>query len=1498
MNLNEIERASKILDYWFTIEFLSQDSLKTCLNFDEILRKANEVKELAEINDYIPPEYLNTCFKIEDSNSLYSAISGECNASKMFILGNITVYLGEVKRERCIETIIKYLKDDSIEIIEKNYDDIAIASFQMTPQGQYIENTFSLSTIVWAMSKLQNSSKGKISTYLSENQYKSDIRKLELKLKEILSAENTEISEITTYKNITIQLPHFTADSFSTKKINQFYSEINTMYLENIDLKLIDSKHVIYRASFQLFRNEKAKEKYDDDSYTGLSHDYYSEDIKMLKNLVERDRNNSTNIVNKDIISYINAPFDENKEWERVDLVKVENVDEFELRLHEVLNIKNAPIGKWPSRYTPAYMQQIAINFAIGHGTTDLFNKNGTIFSVNGPPGTGKTTLLKEIVVNNIVEKAKRLATYQIPDEAFVKHNFLKGNKKYKSYSKYVLHWYSLIDDSINDYSILVTSCNNAAVENISKELPLESGILNSLRTNSKDSELFKKQLDEIKELFSVEKSKIKEELYKRKSNENKYYQEIYLTGYAQGLSESTDVWGLVAAPLGKQSNNNRFYREVLDPLFSDFYYKGQFSKEGISIRLPKYKEAIKKFNEQLNKVETIQKNLSTLGDIALKAKQIQKKKKHEEFDYSEIIFSTSQKLDQIMLEKTNLENIIASLKEVLEEMNQSEKALNTAYESNKITYTQIMDLKIDSESRKLAAMKDTGFFKRIFSKKKYMAAENLIQSLDIKITNFHEEIENLNQTIFVQYESIKTSLIEHEGKNLELKEKELELSKLSADENELIDRIYRSKEKMAENEQELSNAMSQYEQAMVTFNSNDETHRGTILDQQFITELLSDDEKISTKAQVSNLWTTEYYNREREKLVYEALQLTREFVLTSKRCMLNLTTLSQYWGYKLNEDNEKIIYDKVDRERMVGSLFQTLFLLVPVVSSTFASVGKLLKDVKSSGVIGTLIVDEAGQAQPQMAVGALYRAKKAIIVGDPRQVEPVVLDDLQLIKQFHEEPLYRSYQNKGLSVQKCADIINPFGTYLENETPYPEWVGCPLLVHRRCISPMFEISNMLSYGGIMKQQTLPPKEEKEKNFVFKKSQWINCLGAENGNKDHFVQEQGKIVIKILEEAFTKSDFPIIYMISPFTSVVSGIRNYLKSYCKQNIKSAINKSKRKEDWFSSNIGTVHTFQGKEADEVIFLLGCDGSQAAEGAVKWVTSNIVNVAVTRAKYRLCIIGNSKAWENNSYISEAKAILDTYALKGIDDLQKGNFNEEEIAFGYKHFAKQIPSISSFPIKFSMLEEGEGEYLVDTDSFVKSLTRRGFANKKFTDEELSNFGFKNSEELEKLSDDLRENIELGMRVYYMLEPVYEMYPDLDASCCGILFCKALEKQFNINLLPGLKKIDSKLFGDSKSRSVMFGQFYKAIKDNMTKLGVALITEDDCIYDINWWTSFNEKFKLCKDQRNKCCHSGLFLWDNLEKMRGYGFIDDDESDQRNPKIGGVFFESVVGNKL
>ena len=112
-------------------------------------------------------------------------------------------------------------------------------------------------------------------------------------------------------------------------------------------------------------------------------------------------------------------------------------------------------------------------------------------------------------------------------------------------------------------------------------------------------------------------------------------------------------------------------------------------------------------------------------------------------------------------------------------------------------------------------------------------------------------------------------------------------------------------------------------------------------------------------------------------------------------------------------------------------------------------------------------------------------------------------------------------------------------GTYYDNGTDYPEWVGCPLIVHRRCISPMYDISNSISYNGNMKQQTNEPSEEKTKNFIKKSSQWINVIGAEEGNGDHYVSNQGEIVCKMVNEAFKRSKTPSLFIITPFTSTIN-----------------------------------------------------------------------------------------------------------------------------------------------------------------------------------------------------------------------------------------------------------------------------------------------------------------------------------------------------------------------
>ncbi|MFR8205780.1 MAG: hypothetical protein ACLU99_05165 [Alphaproteobacteria bacterium] len=59
-------------------------------------------------------------------------------------------------------------------------------------------------------------------------------------------------------------------------------------------------------------------------------------------------------------------------------------------------------------------LQQAAVNAAKNYQ-----GDNG-ILAVNGPPGTGKTTLLRDLVADIVEQRAEVLSTFDDPETAFV----------------------------------------------------------------------------------------------------------------------------------------------------------------------------------------------------------------------------------------------------------------------------------------------------------------------------------------------------------------------------------------------------------------------------------------------------------------------------------------------------------------------------------------------------------------------------------------------------------------------------------------------------------------------------------------------------------------------------------------------------------------------------------------------------------------------------------------------------------------------------------------------------------------------------------------------------------------------------------------------------------------------------------------------------------------------------------------------------------------------
>lgn len=390
--------------------------------------------------------------------------------------------------------------------------------------------------------------------------------------------------------------------------------------------------------------------------------------------------------------------------------------------------------------------------------------------------------------------------------------------------------------------------------------------------------------------------------------------------------------------------------------------------------------------------------------------------------------------------------------------------------------------------------------------------------------------------------------------------------------------------------------------------------------------------------------------NQKRANLSSKAFELHQAWILAA------------YKEFNLGYDSvlfhlNSVMSNKIKDVNGSKTLWQWLFMFIPVVSSTFASVARQFARFGAED-IGWLFIDEAGQASPQQAVGALYRAKRAIVVGDPLQIEPVFTIPPEFVEGFAKEVFGESgwavWSPTKASVQNLADRVNRYGTAMIAKD---EWMGSPLRVHRRCDEPMFSISNNIAYNGKMFHGSEAP--EGKANPVWGKSSWIDISGEIDGK--HYVPAQGQYVAKMVYQYFSETHtLPDVYIISPFRKVASGVEKEVSEYLKrQGIAS-----NEVKDWIKGRVGTVHTFQGKEEKSVIFVLGL--SDSSKGAALWASgkANILNVAVTRAKKNVYIVGSKKIWSGLLFFNEADRLLPNED-NDIPELVSPNYQTFELTY-----------------------------------------------------------------------------------------------------------------------------------------------------------------------------------------------------------------------------------------
>ncbi len=311
--------------------------------------------------------------------------------------------------------------------------------------------------------------------------------------------------------------------------------------------------------------------------------------------------------------------------------------------------------------------------------------------------------------------------------------------------------------------------------------------------------------------------------------------------------------------------------------------------------------------------------------------------------------------------------------------------------------------------------------------------------------------------------------------------------------------------------------------------------------------------------------------------------------------------------------------------QEAIRDAWTALFILVPAISTTFASFGAMFARLGGAR-IGWLLIDEAGQASPQSAAGAIASAKRVVIMGDPQQLEPVVATPpilLDALRAHHHLP--DGWTPGVESAQTLGDRVARHGTDIPlSHGRGALWVGAPLLIHRRCDEPMFGLANEIAYGGLMRRGTLerPP-------LALPASGWIDIDG--DASSGHWIPKQGEALTTLLRGLLLAGvDKDELFLISPFRTVAAELR------------------RRAQAVGFRYAGTIHTVQGKEAEIVVLVLGGDRTKPRARSFATRRPNLLNVAVTRAKRRLYVVGDRAFWGSEHYFRELAEALPPLALK----------------------------------------------------------------------------------------------------------------------------------------------------------------------------------------------------------------------------------------------------------
>jgi len=272
------------------------------------------------------------------------------------------------------------------------------------------------------------------------------------------------------------------------------------------------------------------------------------------------------------------------------------------------------------------------------------------------------------------------------------------------------------------------------------------------------------------------------------------------------------------------------------------------------------------------------------------------------------------------------------------------------------------------------------------------------------------------------------------------------------------------------------------------------------------------------------------------------------------------------------------------------------------------------------------VIIDEASQCDIASAIPLILRAKQLVVIGDPLQLKHISMVN-GYEEAFIKEKLlvgnlpFLHYNDKSL-YDYCKNLLALTAT--------PNNVPIMLDRHYRCHPHIFGYSNETFYAREEKALTVCTSDTQfslnPKGII-----WVDVKGnqrAKNVNiNDLEVDETIKLVIKIAQTHLSAS----IGIVTPFRAQAEQLNTKIPPQYRERIIA----------------DTVHKFQGDEKDVMIYsLVVTDNSPSTK--IQWIDNsvpNLVNVAVTRARNTLYIVGNKEYIKQNSSLKKPLGKLAQY-------------------------------------------------------------------------------------------------------------------------------------------------------------------------------------------------------------------------------------------------------------